>query len=118
MKMRYDEAYNALSLLVKLREKGRLGLVIAKNIRILREEISEYISKRDEYVMKMGSMNSDGLYTLEGKERIDEFLSIMNEYNTIEFEFTPQRIDEETFCSGDLTSDQMVLLSWMIDDSK
>ena len=44
MQMTNNEAYDALNLLVRLREKGRLGFVIAKNIRILRDEISEYIS--------------------------------------------------------------------------
>ena len=37
MQMTNNEAYDALNLLVRLREKGRLGFVIAKNIRILRE---------------------------------------------------------------------------------
>lgn len=118
MKMSYSEAYDSLAMLVKLREKGRLGLVIAKNVRLLREELSEYIEKRDEMVLKVGRVNGDGLCVIEGKNHVDAFLELMNEYNTIEFEFTPQRIDEETFCSGDLTSDQMVLLSWMIDESK
>lgn len=113
--MTNNEAYDALSLLVRLREKGKLGFVISKNIRILRNEISEYIAKRDEMIQRLGT-KKDGSYQIEGADKINEFLALIQEYSNISFEFTPQRIDEESFYSGDLTSDQMDQLSWMVEE--
>ncbi|MBQ9662742.1 MAG: hypothetical protein IJV40_06285 [Oscillospiraceae bacterium] len=113
MKMTNNEAYEALNLLVRLREKGRLGFVIAKNIRILRGEISEYISLRDKFIQEAGTRKGDA-YVIENPENIQKFMDLISEYDSISFEFTPQTIDEETFCSGGLTSDQMYALDWMV----
>lgn len=117
MKMTNNEAYDTLSLLVRLREKGKLGFVISKNIRILRNELSEYIAKRDEMIQRLGTKQND-TFKIEGQEKIDEFLSLIKEYSDIEIEFTPQLIDAETFWSGNLTSDQMADLSWMVKEEE
>jgi len=113
MKMTNNEAYDALNLLVRLREKGRLGFVIAKNIRILRGEISEYIALRDKLIQEVGKKKDDS-YVIDNPDNIQKFLDLIREYDDISFEFIPQQIDEETFCSGSLTSDQMFLLDWMV----
>ena len=115
MQMTNNEAYDALNLLVRLREKGRLGFVIAKNIRILRGEISEYISLRDKLIQEVGTRKDDA-YVIDNPESIQKFMDLIKEYDTISFEFTPQQIDEEAFCSGGLTSDQMYALDWMVEE--
>ena len=99
MTMTNNEAYDALNLLVRLREKGRLGFVIAKNIRILRGEISEYISLRDKLIQEVGTKKDDA-YVIDNPENIQRFMDLIREYDSISFEFNPQQIDEETFCSG------------------
>ena len=87
--------------------------MIAKNIRILRGEISEYISLRDKLIQEVGTRKDDA-YVIDNPESIQKFMDLIKEYDTISFEFTPQQIDEETFCSGGLTSDQMYALDWMV----
>ena len=113
MKMTNNEAYDALNLLVRLREKGRLGFVIAKNIRILRSEIFEHIALRDKLIREVGTKKDDS-YVIDNPENIQKFMDLIREYDSISFEFIPQQIDEDTFCSGSLTSDQMYSLDWMV----
>lgn len=115
MTMNNGTAYDCLLMMVRLREKGKLGLVIAKNARKLQAELQEYIEKRDEIVKELG-VEKNGQYVIEGPENVKAFMDRIAEYNSLTFEFQPQTVDDETFCSGGLTSDQMYVLDWMVEE--
>ena len=113
MKITNDQAYASYEILLSLKESGKLGFAIAKNTRKLESELKEFIEKRKELFLKYGSKNDDGSLAIE-TNRIKDFLNDFDAYASMEFEFQPQLVDQETFCSGSLTSDQMYVLDWMV----
>lgn len=116
IKMTNAEAMNGLTVLGQIKETGKLGFAIAKNVRKLQEELKEYLEKRDGLIRKYGHKTEDGQYMVEN-EQVADFLKELREYDTIEFSFNPQMVNEDVFCSGSLTSDQMYVLDWMVQDS-
>lgn len=112
MKMTNMDGFNSLVSLKDLHESGRLGFAIARNIHKLESELSDYIEKRDDLIQKYGELDNNQ-YVVKA-DRVPEFLKELDEYGSLEFEFQPQLVDEETFCSGGLTSDQMYILDWMV----
>ena len=113
MRMTNAEGAECLSIMMNISEKGKLGFAIAKNMRKLNDELREYFAKRDELIMKYGKKQDDNKYFIP-TESVQKFLDDMKEYDEIKFEFDPQTISEEDFCAGNLTSDQMYALYWMI----
>ena len=112
MRMTNAEGAQCLSIMMNIQEKGKLGFAIAKNMRKLNEELREYFAKRDELIMKYGEQQDGDQYKIP-PERVPQFVSEMREYDEMKFDFDPQTISEEDFCSGSLTSDQMYALYWM-----
>ena len=113
MTINNGKAYQYLNKLGSLSETGRLGLAIAKNRRRLEEELKEYIQERDNLIYEYGEQNENGSYVV-AQEEVDEFFGRLREFDEMEFEFLPQTVDEETFCSGGLTSEDMYSLDWML----
>ena len=112
MKLTNLEAYNMVQMMTEMNETGRLGYAIAKNMRKLSEEITEYSQKRDELIMKYGEQDGDR-YRIP-PEKAADFLSELSEYDGIEFEYAPHQVSEDDFCAGSLTSAQMYRLDWMV----
>lgn len=113
MKITNDRAYASYEIMLSLKESGKLGFAIAKNVRKLESELTEFIEKRKELFLKYGSNNNDGTIVI-ATNKIKDFLNEFDSYASMEFEFQPQLVDQETFCSGSLTSDQMYVLDWMV----
>lgn len=114
MKLTNAQGFNSLNTLRELHEEGKLGFAIARNIRKLEGELADFIEKRDELIRKYGSLEDDHYFVTEA--RIPDFLNELNVYSGMEFEFQPQLVDADTFCSGKLNSDQMYVLDWMVSD--
>lgn len=112
MEITYEHAYQCASVLRSLDEKGLFGFAIAKNLRKLDEELVEYTEKRTELVQKYGTIYGTK-YEIKN-ENIKEFLDELGKYGNETFEFNPQTVNSELFCSGSLTSSQMYLLDWMV----
>jgi len=115
MKMTNVEGAQCLSVMMSIQEKGKLGFAIAKNMRKLNDELREYFAKRDELIMQYGEKRDGDRYWVP-PEKAQEFIDALSVYDEIEFDFEPQKINEEEFCSGSLTSDQMYALYWMINE--
>ena len=112
MKITNLEAWNILQSSAEINESGRLGFAIAKNMRKLADELKEYTQKRDELIMKYGTKENEQ-YRIEPKNA-KMFLKELEEYDDIEFEYTPHTVSEDIFCSGSLNSQQMYRLAWMV----
>ncbi len=108
------EAFNSVQLLEGLKETGKLGYAIAKNLRRLKDELTEFYTKREELVHKYGTASDDGSYTIP-KENVGAFVDELQEYGNMTFEYSPCKVSEDVFCGGNLTSDQMYVLDWMVD---
>lgn len=115
MKITNIEAFQSVKILSELKERGRLGYAIARNMRKLEDELTEYSEKRNELIRAYGSPKGDGEYEIPNAN-MESFFNEMNEYNDIAFEFQPQTVSADVFCSGSLTSDQMYILDWMVEE--
>lgn len=113
MRMTNAEGVECLSILTSIHEKGKLGYAIAKNMRKLNDEMREYFEKRDELIQKYGEKQDGEKYKIP-PESVQKFMDELREYDEIEFDFEPHMIGEEEFCRGELTSDQMYGLCWMV----
>ena len=117
MTLTNEKAFESYELLVSLgNETGKLGFAIMKNVRKLGTELEEFMAKRNELFKKYGT-EEDGVYTVPA-EKVPAFLEEYKTYSEIEMEFQPHLIDEDVFCSGGLTSEQMLTLEWMVKEEE
>lgn len=115
MKFTNIDAFESLKVLNRLRESGKLGYTIAKNRRKLNDELKEYIQQRDEIVVKYGKPLEDGSYTVP-QEDAQEYLAEINDLDNIEFDVSMLTVDVEAFTCGELTSQDMYILDWMVQE--
>ena len=113
MKMENIEAYKSFIIMQEVTETGLLGFAIAKNMRKLANELVEYDGKRNELLQKYGTPAEGNRYEFT-KENAKRFYDEMAQYDNLEIEFEPMTVFEEVFCGGNLTSDQMYALMWMV----
>ena len=113
MKLKNAEAYQSLIIMQESAETGMLGFAIAKNRRMLANELVEYDQKRNELIQKYGEHVDGNNFTFT-PENAKQFYEEMAQYDNIEIEFEPMQVSEDVFCGGGLTSDQMYALMWMV----
>jgi len=113
MKLKNRDALVSILVLKNTKETGKLGFAIAKNARKLSEELVEYNNIRDGLLEKYGKDDGYGEFTLT-KDNLARLNEELEQYSEIEIDFEPMTVDEETFYGGNLTSDQMYALMWMV----
>lgn len=113
MKLKNADAYHSFLVMQQSKESGMLGFAIAKNMRKLANELVEYDGKRNELIRKYGTPVEGEQYqfTAENSRR---FFEEMKPFDELEIEFEPMTVTEEVFVGGNLTSDQMYSLMWMV----
>ena len=114
MKFTNIRAHESFAVLSNVNETGKLGFVIAKNARKIRDELIEYETKINEIVSKYGTPRDDGFFEVK-PEDVQAYLAERKEYDDVECDIPVLTVDEDTFCSGNLTSQQMYVLDWMVD---
>ncbi|MCC8066902.1 MAG: hypothetical protein LIO94_07350 [Clostridiales bacterium] len=117
IKMNNEEITQSVDLLGTLKEKGRLGYAIMRNLRKMNEASTEYRNIKNDAIQKYGEkkqMPNGTEYTTVPKEKFPEFLEEIKDIATIEEEIDVFTVTEDEFCSGNLTSDQMNTLYWMV----
>lgn len=113
MKLTNAQMYESLLVLNQVEEKGVLGFAIAQNRRKLSEEVKEYAQKRDELLAKYGTEEGEGRFRL-GSDAIPAFSQELRPYAEMTADVAVRQVSEEDFCSGSLTSSQMLVLEWMV----
>lgn len=113
MKLTNAQMYDSLLVLNQAEEKGVLGFAIAMNRRKLTEELKEYAAKRDELLAKYGTDEGGGKFRLPS-EVIPAFSAELRPYAEMTADVAVRQVSEEDFCSGSLTSSQMLALEWMV----
>lgn len=108
------DAYDSFIIMGGLRETGKLGYAIAKNMRVIRDAMKEYVDIRDDALKKYGKLESDGSYSID-MDDYEKYLDAFKEYDYIENDVPVTLVDEDTFMSGNLTNDQMYRLDWMVE---
>ncbi|WP_165170707.1 hypothetical protein [Adlercreutzia sp. ZJ242] len=99
-----------------------IGYAAARNSRILRDELREYLKVRDELVMKYGEADVDekgnpiGSVSLQvTSEKFPDFLDEIGRFSTIEHEpdLFKLKYDEAI---GQLSGKELLELEWMFED--
>lgn len=105
-------AFELLQYMGNLHETGRLGFFIAKNMRLIKTELLEYIDIRNAVIGKYAVQKEDGY--LIPKENIQSFMDEMKQYDDIACTIEPVLVDPDLFMSGTLDSNDMFNLDWMV----
>lgn len=113
MKLSNQIMFDSILILRSLHETGKLGYACARNLRKLTDESKEFFDAREGILKKYGTINEEGNYAIS-KDVINDYNKELSEYASIEHEVDVYQIDEETFCSGTIDSQQMYTLDWMV----
>ena len=113
MKLTNAQMFDSLLVLNQVEERGVLGFAIAQNRRKLSEELKEYAQKRDELLKEYGNDEGDGRFTIT-TDKVPAFSAALRPYAEMIADVNVRQVSEADFCSGSLTSSQMLVLDWMI----
>lgn len=113
MKFTNKKAYDSYMDMVGLKETGRLGFAIAKNLRKFEAELQEYFAVRGKLIGELCEPTGDGRFSITQR-----YIDALAEYDGIVCDIPVMTVDADTFCSGGLTSQDMYVLDWMVNDEE
>ena len=114
--MKLSQADTLLNILSTMLEtKGIVGFKIARNYRMIEDELKEYIQKKQELFMKYGNEVEGKLIIEKDSENYPLFLQEIKPYEEQEVEFNFRKITEEELAQSELTAAQMLLLGEMVE---
>lgn len=94
---------------------GKLGYSVARNMRKLASELTEFEKTKNEYIFTHGLADENGGYSIEqNTDEYKEFLEFIQEYANIEHEVDIFVVDEEELMKSELTANEMLALDFMI----
>ena len=111
MKFTNEKMYESATVMERVEETGLLGYAIARNRRKLLDELPEYDKKRSEIVQKYGRDRGGGKVEIQDKAG---FFNELEPYANLTVEVDVVTVPVEVFTSGNLTSQQMFVLDWMV----
>lgn len=109
MKLSQAEAIKSV-LETMLNAKGVVGFKIARNLRMINEELVEYENIKRELFQKYGREANNQLIIDKDSENYPLFLAELKPYQEQEVEFDFRKITEEELENSDLTAQQMMFL--------
>lgn len=105
--MKTGEAFNLLNFLtteVSPKASGMLGYAVAKNIRLLGQELTEYTKLRNDLIVKYGEKNGDGYTIAPNSDNFKDFLTEFSQYQTLDIDVDLMRVDSEVLIDSGLTA--------------
>lgn len=90
--------------------KGPVGVKIARNYRMINDELIDYRNARLDLFRKYGEQVGDQLKVDKGSENYPLFLKEMTALDDMKIEFSFRKITEEELNDSGLTSQQMLIL--------
>lgn len=110
--MKLQQADTLLNILTTmLQTKGIVGFKIARNYRMISDELKEYNDKKMELFKKYGKEENGQLIIDKDSENYPLFLQEIEPYNEQEVQFNFRMITEEELANSELTAEQMLILS-------
>ena len=94
-----------------LNQKGIVGYKIARNLRMINEELIEYNKQREELFKKYGTQEGDSLKIDKDSENYLLFMKEMKPFDDLEVEFNFLKITQDELMNSELTAEQMLILS-------
>lgn len=96
-----------------LKEKGVVGYKIARNLRMINDELKEYYELKQELFRKYGTEDGDRIIINKDSENYPLFIKEISPLAEQEVNFDFRKISEEELMSSNLTAEQMYLLKDM-----
>ena len=116
VKMKNEQMYDRMLVLSGLKETGKLGYAIARNRRKIEAEVTEYSKLRSDALVKFGKpIEGTNKYRLEGEDLI-KYNDEIAQYKDIACEVDVMLVSPDELYAGNLDSDQMYALEWMVED--
>lgn len=110
-KMKIKQAEIIKSVLETMLEtKGIVGYKIARNLRMINEELIEYENVKRELFRKYGKEENNQLIIDKDSENYPLFLGELKPYQEQEVEFDFKKITEEELSNSGLSANQMMFL--------
>lgn len=110
--MTIKEADMIANLLGKmLQVKGIVGYKIARNLRMINEELKEYNQIKQELFQKYGTEINGQLVINKLDDNYAKFMDEIKPYEEQEVNFDFKKITDEELQNGDLTAEQVLILS-------
>lgn len=111
-----EKLLNDLSTMLDV--KGITGFKIARNMRMIQDELKEYIQFKEGLFRKYGEEKDGQLVVEKDNPNIVEFLAELEKLNQQEVHFDFRKITEEELAESGLTAGQMALIwEWLVDAS-
>lgn len=116
--MKLSEAENlALALENMMNAKGIVGYKIARNLRMINDELKEYYELKQELFRKYGTQDGDRIVIPKDSEGYPLFMEEIAPFEGQEVEFDFRMIKESELMESDLTAQQMYVLNeYMVEE--
>ena len=119
MKISNQNMYQGFMSLQEIMDKvsGRLGYVVAYNMRMISNELREYESYRNKAISDYGTPDENGISSIPiGSDAYKHFLEEMKQYDDIEHEVNLLKVNPEDIYSSALTAKDIYNISFMINE--
>ena len=101
----------ATVLLNMLQIKGIVGYKIARNLRMINDELKEYNDIKQDLFHKYGTEKDGNLIIEKSSENYSLYLKEIEPYEDQDVSFDFKKITDEELQNGDLTAEQILVLS-------
>ena len=116
MNLTNEQADIYLSVLNSISNKvsGKLGYAVARNIRVLKESLSEYTDIKNKLITQYGESKDNTIELRTDNPNFAKFMADIKEYNHIEHDVNIMQIEPEEIYKSDLTADIISNIMFMI----
>lgn len=117
--MKYFEAENLANVLSEMTDKtGIVGYKVARNLRMINDELQEYYQFKQELFKKYGTEEKDGSIRIEkNTENYNAFMKEFEPLTNQEVEFNFRKFTQDELVESGMTAEEMMLLWEMTDDN-
>lgn len=113
--MKYSQAEQLGIAMVSLLDvKGSCGLKIARNLRMIQDELKEYYQRKEELFKKYGEEKDGQLIVEKTSPHFEEFSKELNELD-LDVDFPFRKITEQELIDSGLSAKQMTLIWEMVE---
>ena len=98
---------------------GKLGYAIAKNLRVLNNELVEYRKIKDDTIKQFGELSESGYYQIKtDSPAFSEFVKEMKQYDDIISDVNLIMVNPEDIYNSQLNGEETMQLLFMINDEE
>lgn len=113
--MKYSQAEQlGIAMYFLLETKGSCGLKIARNLRMIQDELKEYYQRKEELFKKYGEEKDGQLIVDKSSPNFEEFMKQLNELD-LDVEFPFRKITEQELIDSGLSAKQMAIIWEMVE---